>query len=78
MKVDKVCHKWHLTFLLNYFVQVTQAVGSVGMSQVSQKTAAETPPLKEQVVVKQFRQELPPPPPPKKRQIPGDSEAKKK
>ncbi|NXO82499.1 UTRO protein, partial [Sitta europaea] len=57
--------------------QVTQAVGSVGMSQVSQKTAAETP-LKEQAVVKQSRQELPPPPLPKKRQIPGDSEAKKK
>ncbi|NXE75481.1 UTRO protein, partial [Cochlearius cochlearius] len=64
--------------LEDYSNQVTQAVGSVGMSQVSQKTASETPPLKEQVVVKQSRQELPPPPPPKKRQIPGDSEAKKK
>lgn len=48
------------------------------MSQAAQKTVAETAPLKEQVVVKQSRQELPPPPPPKKRQIPGDSEAKKK
>ncbi|XP_009571571.1 PREDICTED: utrophin-like, partial [Fulmarus glacialis] len=64
--------------LEDYSNQVTQAVGSVGMSQVPQKTAAETMPLKEQVVVKQSRQELPPPPPPKKRQIPGDSEAKKK
>ncbi|KAF1563480.1 UNVERIFIED_CONTAM: Utrophin, partial [Eudyptes pachyrhynchus] len=64
--------------LEDYSNQVTQAVGSVGMSQVSQKTAAETMPLKEQVVVKQSRQELPPPPPPKKRQIPGDGEAKKK
>ncbi|XP_053828296.1 utrophin [Vidua macroura] len=63
--------------LEDYSNQVTQAVGSVGMSQVSQKTSAETP-LKEQVVVKQSRQELPPPPLPKKRQIPGDSEAKKK
>ncbi|XP_041279457.1 utrophin isoform X2 [Onychostruthus taczanowskii] len=63
--------------LEDYSNQVTQAVGSIGMSQVSQKTAAETP-LKEQVVVKQSRQELPPPPLPKKRQIPGDSEAKKK
>ncbi|XP_061327414.1 utrophin isoform X1 [Pezoporus flaviventris] len=63
--------------LEDYSNQVTQAVGSIGMSQVSQKTAVETP-LKEQVVVKQSRQELPPPPPPKKRQIPGDSEAKKK
>ncbi|NXH62961.1 UTRO protein, partial [Rhabdornis inornatus] len=63
--------------LEDYSNQVTQAVGSVGMSQVSQKTAAETP-LKEQVVVKQSKQELPPPPLPKKRQIPGDSEAKKK
>ncbi|CAN8203897.1 unnamed protein product, partial [Coccothraustes coccothraustes] len=63
--------------LEDYSNQVTQAVGSVGMSQVSQKTAAETP-LKEQAVVKQSRQELPPPPLPKKRQIPGDSEAKKK
>ncbi|NXM22240.1 UTRO protein, partial [Ploceus nigricollis] len=63
--------------LEDYSNQVTQAVGSVGMSQVSQKTAAETP-LKEQVVVKQSRQELPPPPLPKKRQISGDSEAKKK
>ncbi|XP_054051234.1 utrophin isoform X2 [Rissa tridactyla] len=64
--------------LEDYSNQVTQAVGSIGMSQVSQKTAAETTPLKEQVVVKQSRQELPPPPLPKKRQIPGDSEAKKK
>ncbi|XP_040455463.1 utrophin isoform X4 [Falco naumanni] len=64
--------------LEDYSNQVTQAVGNVGMSQVSQKTAAETMLLKEQVVVKQSRQELPPPPPPKKRQIPGDSEAKKK
>ncbi|KAJ7406995.1 Utrophin [Willisornis vidua] len=64
--------------LEDYSNQVTQAVGSVGMSQVSQKTAAEATPLKEQVVVKQSRQELPPPPLPKKRPIPGDSEAKKK
>ncbi|XP_054018725.1 utrophin isoform X4 [Dryobates pubescens] len=63
--------------LEDYSNQVTQAVGSIGMSQVSQKTAAETL-LKEEVVVKQLRQELPPPPPPKKRQIPGDSETKKK
>ncbi|KAI1240837.1 Utrophin [Lamprotornis superbus] len=63
--------------LEDYSNQVTQAVGSIGMSQVSQKTAAETP-LKEQTVVKQSKQELPPPPLPKKRQIPGDSEAKKK
>lgn len=48
------------------------------MPQVSQKIASETTPLKEEAVVKQSRQELPPPPPPKKRQIPGDSEAKKK
>ncbi|XP_032910197.1 utrophin isoform X3 [Catharus ustulatus] len=61
--------------LEDYSNQVTQAVGSVGMSQVSQKTAAETP-LKEHV--KQSKQELPPPPLPKKRQIPGDSEAKRK
>ncbi|XP_029818752.1 utrophin isoform X2 [Manacus vitellinus] len=59
--------------LEDYSNQVTQAVGSVGMSQVSQKTAAEATPLKEQ-----SRQELPPPPLPRKRQIPGDSEAKKK
>ncbi|NXY90493.1 UTRO protein, partial [Alcedo cyanopectus] len=64
--------------LEDYSNQVTQAVGSVGMSQVSQRTAAETWPLKEQVVFKQLKQELPPPPPPKKRQIPGDNEAKKK
>ncbi|NWU78824.1 UTRO protein, partial [Onychorhynchus coronatus] len=59
--------------LEDYSNQVTQAVGCVGMSQVSQKTAAEATPLKEQ-----SRQELPPPPLPRKRQIPGDSEAKKK
>ncbi|XP_027487780.1 utrophin isoform X4 [Corapipo altera] len=59
--------------LEDYSNQVTQAVGSVGMSQVSQKAAAEATPLKEQ-----SRQELPPPPLPRKRQIPGDSEAKKK
>ncbi|NXX46419.1 UTRO protein, partial [Tricholaema leucomelas] len=63
--------------LEDYSNQVTQAVGSIGMSQLSQQTASETL-LKEEVVVKQFQQELPPPPPPKKRQIPGDSEAKKK
>ncbi|XP_038031761.1 utrophin isoform X1 [Anas platyrhynchos] len=64
--------------LEDYSNQVTQAVGSVGMSQVSQKTPAETVSLKDPVVVRQSRQESPPPPPPKKRQIPGDSEAKKK
>ncbi|XP_056344799.1 utrophin isoform X2 [Oenanthe melanoleuca] len=63
--------------LEDYSNQVTQAVGSIGLSQVSQKTAAEAP-LKEQLVVKQSKQEMPPPPLPKKRQIPGDSEAKKK
>uniref|UniRef100_A0A8B9ZX81 Utrophin n=1 Tax=Anas zonorhyncha TaxID=75864 RepID=A0A8B9ZX81_9AVES len=64
--------------LEDYSNQVTQAVGSVGMSQVSQKTPAEEVSLKDPVVVRQSRQESPPPPPPKKRQIPGDSEAKKK
>ncbi|XP_064365272.1 utrophin isoform X6 [Dromaius novaehollandiae] len=64
--------------LEDYSNQVTQAVGSIGMSQVSQKTAAETVLLKEQALVKQSRQELPPPPPPKKRQVPEDSKAKKK
>ncbi|NWQ63338.1 UTRO protein, partial [Neopipo cinnamomea] len=59
--------------LEDYSNQVTQAVGSVGMSQVSQKTATEATPLKEQ-----SRQDLPPPPLPRKRQIPADSEAKKK
>ncbi|XP_069708268.1 utrophin isoform X5 [Phaenicophaeus curvirostris] len=64
--------------LEDYSNQVTEAVESIGISQVSQRAAAETTLLKEQIVVKQSRQELPPPPPPKKRQIPGDSEAKKK
>uniref|UniRef100_A0A803YE93 Utrophin n=1 Tax=Meleagris gallopavo TaxID=9103 RepID=A0A803YE93_MELGA len=64
--------------LEDYSNQVTQAVGSVGMPQISQKTSAETMSLKEKVVVRESRQESPPPPPPKKRQIPGDSEAKKK
>uniref|UniRef100_A0A8B9CFX7 Utrophin n=1 Tax=Anser brachyrhynchus TaxID=132585 RepID=A0A8B9CFX7_9AVES len=64
--------------LEDYSNQVTQAVGSVGMSQISQKTPAETMSMKDPVVVRQSRQESPPPPPPKKRQIPGDSEAKKK
>uniref|UniRef100_A0A8B9EK00 Utrophin n=1 Tax=Anser cygnoides TaxID=8845 RepID=A0A8B9EK00_ANSCY len=44
----------------------------VGMSQISQKTPAETMSMKDPVVVRQSRQESPPPPPPKKRQIPGD------
>uniref|UniRef100_A0A8B9CLM8 Utrophin n=1 Tax=Anser brachyrhynchus TaxID=132585 RepID=A0A8B9CLM8_9AVES len=60
--------------LEDYSNQVTQAVGSVGMSQISQKTPAETMSMKDPVVVRQSRQESPPPPPPKKRQIPGDSE----
>ncbi|XP_072186986.1 utrophin isoform X1 [Excalfactoria chinensis] len=64
--------------LEDYSNQVTQAVGSVGMPQISQKTSVETVSLKEKVVVKESRQESPPPPPPKKRQIPGDSEAKKR
>uniref|UniRef100_A0A803XSK6 Utrophin n=1 Tax=Meleagris gallopavo TaxID=9103 RepID=A0A803XSK6_MELGA len=58
--------------LEDYSNQVTQAVGSVGMPQISQKTSAETMSLKEKVVVRESRQESPPPPPPKKRQIPGD------
>uniref|UniRef100_A0A8C3T7G1 Utrophin n=1 Tax=Chelydra serpentina TaxID=8475 RepID=A0A8C3T7G1_CHESE len=39
---------------------------------ISQKTDTEMISVKEQVMVKQSRQELPPPPPPKKRQIPVD------
>ncbi|XP_048793833.1 utrophin isoform X1 [Lagopus muta] len=64
--------------LEDYSNQVTQAVGSIGMPQISQKTSAETMSLKEKVVVRESRQESPPTRPPKKRQIPGDSEAKKK
>uniref|UniRef100_A0A8C4WI64 Utrophin n=1 Tax=Gopherus evgoodei TaxID=1825980 RepID=A0A8C4WI64_9SAUR len=58
--------------------QVTQAVGNIGVSQVSQKTDTEMISVKEQLMVKQYRQELPPPPPPKKRQIPMDIGAKKR
>uniref|UniRef100_A0A8C3HXJ6 Utrophin n=1 Tax=Chrysemys picta bellii TaxID=8478 RepID=A0A8C3HXJ6_CHRPI len=39
---------------------------------ISQKTDTEMISVKEQITVKQSRQELPPPPPPKKRQIPVD------
>uniref|UniRef100_A0A8C3P8N8 Utrophin n=1 Tax=Chrysemys picta bellii TaxID=8478 RepID=A0A8C3P8N8_CHRPI len=45
---------------------------------ISQKTDTEMISVKEQITVKQSRQELPPPPPPKKRQIPVDIAAKKR
>lgn len=58
--------------------QVTQAVAKLGMSQIPQKELLETIQIREQVMTKRSKQELPPPPPPKKRQIPLDMEAKKK
>ncbi|XP_027977251.1 utrophin isoform X6 [Eumetopias jubatus] len=57
--------------------QVTQAVAKLGMSQIPQKALLETVRVREQVTTKRSKQELPPPPP-KKRQIPVDTEAKKK
>ncbi|XP_053446857.1 utrophin isoform X2 [Nycticebus coucang] len=58
--------------------QVTQAVAKLGMSQIPQKDLLETVHVREQVITKKSKQELPPPPPPKKRQIHVDMEAKKK
>ncbi|XP_012590479.1 PREDICTED: utrophin [Condylura cristata] len=58
--------------------QVTQAVAKLGMSQIPQKDLLETVRIREQVITKRTKQEMPPPPPPKKRQVPVDIEAKKK
>ncbi|XP_016079391.1 PREDICTED: utrophin [Miniopterus natalensis] len=58
--------------------QVTQAVGKLGMSQIPQKDLLETVHIREQVSTKRSKQELPPPPPPKKRQVPVDTDTRKK
>ncbi|XP_077206954.1 utrophin isoform X2 [Paroedura picta] len=55
--------------------QVSQAVGNVGMGQISQKIITETVIAKEQKNAKE--EQFPPLPPPKKRQISVDIEAKK-
>uniref|UniRef100_A0A8C3T104 Utrophin n=1 Tax=Chelydra serpentina TaxID=8475 RepID=A0A8C3T104_CHESE len=78
--LEELTQRWDslVQKLEDFSNQVTQAVGNIGVSQVSQKTDTEMISVKEQVMVKQSRQELPPPPPPKKRQIPVDIAAKKR
>ncbi|XP_039384572.1 utrophin isoform X4 [Mauremys reevesii] len=78
--LEELTQRWDslVQKLEDFSNQVTQAVGNIGVSQVSQKTDTEMISVKEQLMVKQYRQELPPPPPPKKRQIPVDIAAKKR
>uniref|UniRef100_A0A452I4G5 Calponin-homology (CH) domain-containing protein n=1 Tax=Gopherus agassizii TaxID=38772 RepID=A0A452I4G5_9SAUR len=80
--LEELTQRWDslVQKLEDFSNQVTQAVGNIGVSQVSQKTDTEMISVKEQLMVKQYRQELPlpPPPPPKKRQIPVDIGAKKR
>uniref|UniRef100_A0A8C4WH01 Utrophin n=1 Tax=Gopherus evgoodei TaxID=1825980 RepID=A0A8C4WH01_9SAUR len=78
--LEELTQRWDslVQKLEDFSNQVTQAVGNIGVSQVSQKTDTEMISVKEQLMVKQYRQELPPPPPPKKRQIPMDIGAKKR
>uniref|UniRef100_A0A8C8VJ87 Utrophin n=1 Tax=Pelusios castaneus TaxID=367368 RepID=A0A8C8VJ87_9SAUR len=70
--LEELTQRWDslVQKLEDFSNQVTQAVGNIGVSQVSQKTDIE--------MVKESKQELPPPPPPKKRQIPMNTEAKKR
>ncbi|XP_060096541.1 utrophin isoform X3 [Heteronotia binoei] len=56
--------------------EVSQAVGNVGMGQISQKIITETVIVKEQKPAKE--EQFPPLPPPKKKQISVDLEAKKR
>ncbi|XP_074846537.1 utrophin isoform X2 [Carettochelys insculpta] len=67
--LEDLTQKWDslVQKLEDFSNQVTQAVGNIRMISV-----------KEQVMVKQSKQELPPPPPPKKRQIPVDIEVRKR
>ncbi|KAG8444197.1 hypothetical protein GDO86_009399 [Hymenochirus boettgeri] len=58
--------------------QVTEAVTTLGMTQISKKFVIETVTVQEQSSVHVNKEELPPPPPPKKRQILLDTEEKKK
>ncbi|KAH1173870.1 hypothetical protein KIL84_017709 [Mauremys mutica] len=78
--LEELTQRWDslVQKLEDFSNQVTQAVGNIGVSQASQKTDTEMISVKEQLMVKQYRQELPPPPPPKKRQIPVDIAAKKR
>uniref|UniRef100_A0A8C3HUY4 Utrophin n=1 Tax=Chrysemys picta bellii TaxID=8478 RepID=A0A8C3HUY4_CHRPI len=78
--LEELTQRWDslVQKLEDFSNQVTQSVGNIGVSQVSQKTDTEMISVKEQITVKQSRQELPPPPPPKKRQIPVDIAAKKR
>ncbi|XP_067398337.1 utrophin [Emydura macquarii macquarii] len=78
--LEELTQRWDslVQKLEDFSNQVTQAVGNIGVSQVSQKTDIKMISVKEQVMIKQSKQELPPPPPPKKRQIPVDIEAKKR
>ncbi|KAM8945515.1 utrophin [Pelodytes ibericus] len=64
--------------LEDYTNQVTEAVSTLGVMQVSHKVVIETVTVKEHSSIHLTKQELPPPPPPKKRQMYLDTEEKKK
>nr|XP_014437163.1 utrophin isoform X2 [Pelodiscus sinensis]XP_025035407.1 utrophin isoform X2 [Pelodiscus sinensis] len=78
--LEELTQKWDslVQKLEEFSNQVTWAVENTGVSQVSQNTESEMFSAKEQIMVKQSKQEVTPPPPPKKRQIPVDIEAKKR
>eukprot|EP00079_Xenopus_tropicalis_P025766 XP_012819244.1 PREDICTED: utrophin isoform X4 [Xenopus tropicalis] len=64
--------------LEEYTNQVSEAVTTLGVTQVSRKVVIETVTVKEHEFIHLTKQDLPPPPPPKKRQMLLDSEEKKK
>ncbi|XP_018120690.2 utrophin isoform X2 [Xenopus laevis] len=64
--------------LEDYTNQVSEAVTTLGVTQVSRKVVIETVTVKEHEFIHLTKQDLPPPPPPKKQQLLLDSEEKKK
>ncbi|XP_018118490.1 utrophin isoform X1 [Xenopus laevis] len=64
--------------LEDYTNQVSEAVSTLGVTQVSRKVVIETVTVKEHEFIHLTKQDLPPPPPPKKRQLLLDSEEKKR
>ncbi|KAM4772680.1 utrophin isoform 1-T1 [Rhinophrynus dorsalis] len=78
--MEDVAQRWDglVHQLEDYTNQVTEAVTTLGVTQVSRKVVIDTVTVKEHGTIHLTKQELPPPPPPKKRQMHLDIEEKKK
>ncbi|XP_075452708.1 utrophin isoform X3 [Ascaphus truei] len=78
--MEDIAQRWDglVQLLEDHTNQVTEAVTTLGVTQISRKVVTETVTVKEHGAIHLSKQQLPPPPPPKKSQIHLDTEEKKK